>query len=196
MKKLIAFFTCLIISVSFAFSVSAAGINTAEQAIIDWVSKEFSINGVANKYKIPAKNINELTNYFMTVEVTDTQKTQVIAKMQEIIDVVNQASRSAAADESGNLRLGFLPASVKSDMVKLGSQAAQILGLKFVVSYGAQKQVIASVVGPDGAVLISSEIVVKNTGFDSSSPMFIALGSVLVLAAVLTATIAWSKKKA
>ena len=64
-----------------SMSVFAAGINTAEQKILDELNTTVDMEG--NMKTLPTNYINQAENYFNTIEITDAQANEIISKIEE-----------------------------------------------------------------------------------------------------------------
>ncbi len=70
-----------LVAVSVSSSVFAAGINAAEQSILDELKTSVTMCGVEKT--LPVSYINQAENYFNTIEITDEQATQIIAGIED-----------------------------------------------------------------------------------------------------------------
>lgn len=68
------------VAVSASLSVSAAGINSAEQKILNELRTTVDMEG--NLKTLPESYINQAENYFNTVEITDAQANEIISKIE------------------------------------------------------------------------------------------------------------------
>lgn len=76
------------VAVTAAFSASAAGINAAEQSILDELNTTVTMQGVEKN--IPASYINQAENYFNTIEVTDEQAAEIVAGIEDAKSYLEQ----------------------------------------------------------------------------------------------------------
>ncbi|MGN1456626.1 MAG: hypothetical protein ACI4XP_01580, partial [Acutalibacteraceae bacterium] len=85
MKKILKVLSVGLLSAAVAVSASsvafAAGINEAEQKILDELHTTVTMNGVEKT--LPADYINQAENYFNTVDITDEQANQVISGIED-----------------------------------------------------------------------------------------------------------------
>lgn len=70
-----------IVAVSASSVAFAAGINEAEQKILDELHTTVTMNGVEKT--LPADYINQAENYFNTVDITEEEANQVIAGIED-----------------------------------------------------------------------------------------------------------------
>lgn len=81
MKKVSAIIVALLLVAATAISAFAAGINANEQKVIDTVKGSVSVNGTEVTW--PDSFVNQLENYFNTVEVTEDQANTIIAAFEK-----------------------------------------------------------------------------------------------------------------
>lgn len=85
MKRIFKVLSVGLLSAAVAVSASsvafAAGINEAEQKILDELHTTVTMNGVEKT--LPVDYINQAENYFNTVDITDEQANQVIAGIDD-----------------------------------------------------------------------------------------------------------------
>ena len=84
MKKTIKFISIGLLSAAIAatasISVFAAGINTAEQKILDELRTSVDMEG--NSKYLPGSYINQAENYFNTIEISDADADTIISKIE------------------------------------------------------------------------------------------------------------------
>lgn len=81
LKVVSAGFLAATVALTATFAASAAGINSAEQSILDELNTTVTMQGIEKK--IPASYINQAENYFNTIEVTDEQAKQIVADIED-----------------------------------------------------------------------------------------------------------------
>lgn len=81
LKVVSAGFLAAAVALTATFAASAAGINSAEQSILDELNTTVTMQGVEKK--IPASYINQAENYFNTIEVTDEQAKEIVAAIED-----------------------------------------------------------------------------------------------------------------
>lgn len=81
MKKISALVIAMVISAMATVSASAAGINDAEQAVIDELKTSVTMQGTEMVYS--DDYVNQVKNYFNTIEVTDSESKDMISAIQE-----------------------------------------------------------------------------------------------------------------
>lgn len=85
MKRIFKVLSVGLLSAAVAVSASsvafAAGINDAEQKILDELHTTVTMNGLEKS--LPADYINQAENYFNTVDITDEQASQVISGIED-----------------------------------------------------------------------------------------------------------------
>lgn len=88
MKKILSVLFVLLSVFALSISVSAAGLNASEQAILDKL-KSIDINGI----KLDAKDIAAAENYFLRddVEITESQSAKIISFIEQAEQIVRNS---------------------------------------------------------------------------------------------------------
>lgn len=81
MKKVSAIIVALLLVATTAISAFAAGLNADEQKVIDTVKVSVDVNGAEVSW--PDSFVNQLENYFNTIELTADQADAIIAAFEE-----------------------------------------------------------------------------------------------------------------
>lgn len=81
MKKISALLIALVLSAVATVSVSAAGINDAEQAVIDELKTSVTMKG--NEMVFSNDYVNQMENHFNSIEMTDAQSTEIVSIIKE-----------------------------------------------------------------------------------------------------------------
>ena len=164
------------VAVTATVGASAAGINAAEQKILDELHTTVSLNGVAKS--IPASYINQAENYFNTVDITDEQATQVVAGIEDSKAYIESTGVAHMKDLSSD-QIDTLVGKVNAALSPVS------LTLQYTKSTGAVSIVDASgnVVFSTTAAAVSggSSNPIKTTGADFSVPGAVAVAGVGVL---------------
>lgn len=164
------------VAVTATVGASAAGINAAEQKILDELHTTVSLNGVAKS--IPASYINQAENYFNTVDITDEQATQVVAGIEDSKAYIESTGVAHIKDLSSD-QIDTLVGKVNAALSPVS------LTLQYTKSTGAVSIVDASgnVVFSTTAAAVSggSSNPIKTTGADFSVPGVVAVAGVGVL---------------
>ena len=164
------------VAVTATVGASAAGINAAEQKILDELHTTVSLNGVAKS--IPASYINQAENYFNTVDITDEQATQVVAGIEDSKAYIESTGVAHMKDLSSD-QIDTLVGKVNAALSPVS------LTLQYTKSTGAVSIVDASgnVVFSTTAAAVSggSRNPIKTTGADFSVPGVVAVAGVGVL---------------
>lgn len=164
------------VAVTATVGASAAGINAAEQKILDELHTTVSLNGVAKS--IPASYINQAENYFNTVDITDEQATQVVAGIEDSKAYIESTGVAHMKDLSSD-QIDTLVGKVNAALSPVS------LTLQYTKSTGAVSIVDASgnVVFSTTAAAISggSSNPIKTTGADFNVPGVVAVAGVGVL---------------
>lgn len=165
------------------FAVSAAGINAAEQKILDELNTTVTLNGVEKS--IPASYINQAENYFNTVEITDEQATQVIAGIEDAKAYLESSGVAHIKDLSSD-QLNTFTSKVNAALSPVG------LTLQYTSSTGAVSIVDASgnvvfsttvsaITPSSGGSTVTPDNPIKTTGADFNIPGVVAVAGVGVL---------------
>ena len=96
MKVLSTAALAAVVTVTASTAAFAAGINAAEQSILDELSTTVTMNGVVKS--IPAQYINQAENYFNTVEITEEQASTAVAAIEDAKAYLASTGVSAYAD--------------------------------------------------------------------------------------------------
>lgn len=162
-----------VVAVSATAAVSAAGINAAEQSILDELNTTIVMNGVEKR--VQPQYVNQAENYFNTIEVTDEQAEQIIAKIDEIKTFLQGTSATKIAE---------LTSEEADTVAELAQEALSVINLtlQYTKSTGA-----VSIVDADGTVVFSATVAaisgdadnpIKVTGFGFNIPGIAAVGGV------------------
>ncbi|MEE0265673.1 MAG: hypothetical protein UD936_08620 [Acutalibacteraceae bacterium] len=96
MKKISALVIAVVISAMATVSASAAGINDAEQAVLDELGTSVTMQGTEMVYS--DDYVNQVKNYFNTVEVTDSESKEMISAIQEGKDYMKNSGAKNVMD--------------------------------------------------------------------------------------------------
>lgn len=111
LKVLSAAMLSAVVAVSAATAVSAAGINAAEQKVLDALNQTATMAGVEKS--LPAEYKTQAENYFNTVELTDAQAEAIIAEINKAIGLL-EASGAAHAIEVTDAQFNEIAAVAKA----------------------------------------------------------------------------------
>lgn len=177
MRKVVKSFATValsaVVAVSATAAVSAAGINAAEQSILDELNTTIVMNGVEKR--VQPQYVNQAENYFNTIEVTDEQAEQIIAKIDEIKTFLQGTSATKIAE---------LTSEEADTVAELAQEALSVINLtlQYNKSTGA-----VSIVDADGTVVFSATVAaisgdadnpIKVTGSGFNIPGIAAVGGV------------------
>lgn len=171
MKKIAACIASMVLAASLSLTAFAAsGIDANEQAILDKLNTPITVGN--QMMSVPAEYYNQAENYLKQdgVSVTDAQKTQVLAKIDEATEILQ---------ENGTTDLLSLPKNVRSQLVTIAQDAAKVLDLN--LTYDNVNKTI-TVVDKNGDVVAKVEPVVKTTGADTTAAVMTAVTLVALLA--------------
>lgn len=180
MKKVVKVLSSALLAAAVAatatFAVSAAGINAAEQKILDELHTTVSLSGVAKS--IPAGYINQAENYFNTVEITDEQADKVVAGIEDAKAYIVSTGVAHMKDLSSD-QIDALVAKVNTALAPVN------LTLSYTKATGE-----VSIVDLNGKVVFSTTVAaitggsdnpIKTTGADFNVQGVVAVAGVGVL---------------
>ncbi|MCQ4022763.1 MULTISPECIES: hypothetical protein [unclassified Ruminococcus] len=163
-----------VIAVSATVAASAAGINAAEQKILDELHTTVTMDGVEKS--IPASYINQAENYFNTVDYTEEQADAVIAGIEDAKAYIESIGIAHMTDLTVD-QANTLVAKINTALSPVG------LTLSYTKATGA-----VSIVDTNGKVVFSANFgsgagndPIKTTGADFNVPGVISVAGVGVL---------------
>lgn len=168
------------VAVTATVGASAAGINAAEQKILDELHTTVSLNGVAKS--IPASYINQAENYFNTVDITDEQATQVVAGIEDSKAYIESTGVAHIKDLSSD-QIDTLVGKVNAALAPVN------LTLTYSKPSGAYSSYTTSagtysIIDANGNVVFNTtgnDNPIKTTGADFNVPGVVAVAGVGVL---------------
>lgn len=156
MKKMTAILVALMLAAMTAVTAFAAGINAAEQAVLDELSTSVTMQG--KEMSISADYINQAENYFNTIEMTDDESAQIIA-------IIKEGENFLA--NSGASNIDDLTYAQKEQLLGYGQSAVGVLGM--TMSFDKTSKIL-TIYAPDGSVAFSAvPTLVSGSGSGSSS---------------------------
>lgn len=171
MKKIAACIASMVLAASLSLTAFAAsGIDANEQAVLDKLNTPIT---VGNKVMtLPAEYYNQAENYLKQdgVSISDEQKAQLTAKIDEATKVLQ---------DNGTTDLASLPKTVRSQLVTLAQDAAKIVDLTLTYDNGSKT---ITIVDKAGTVVAKIENVVKTTGADTTAAVMTAVTLIALLA--------------
>lgn len=178
MKKLSAIMIALILVASTAVTAFAAGINSAEQAVIDELEK--SVTMAEGEMFIPDEFVNSMENYFNTIEMTDEES-------KEIIAILNEGY--AFLEGSGAANIKDLSIAQKQELLAYGQKVVGVIDMTMTYDKVTRK---LSIFAPDGELVFCAtptltkegqvvENPIKTTGAAADFTGFIVLGAAAIL---------------
>lgn len=118
MKKISALLIALVLSAVATVSTSAAGINDAEQAVLDELKT--SVNMKGSTMVISDDYVNQAKNYFNTIEMTDDESKEIIATIKEGKTFLENSNAANILD---------LTYSQKKDLLGYGKKAVGVIDM-------------------------------------------------------------------
>ena len=157
MKKTIKLISIAMLSaavaVSASLSVSAAGINSAEQKILDELKTTVTMEG--NIKTLPISYINQAENYFNTVELTDAQANEIVSKIEETKTFLTN---------TGAVNYAALTDAQEEEFISRCKEIAAVADLS--ISYEKSTQTV-TVIDTDGKTVFTAENVGANGNPDN-----------------------------
>lgn len=144
-----------VIAISASTSAFAAGINSAEQKILDSLNTTVTMNGIEKS--IPAGYINQAENYFNTVEFTDDEADKIVSAIEDAKTYLSSTGASKVSELT----------SVQTDAVvsKLQSGLSVVgLTLQYTRSTGE-----VSIIDAKGNVVFSTSIAAFGSGSENNA---------------------------
>lgn len=167
MKKFSILIVAFIIAAFSCITVFAAGINSAEQSVLQNMRTPANMNG--NMVYVPTSYINQAETHFNTIDMTSLQA-------DTINGIINEGR--SFLEKSGKSSIKDLSSSEKSTMLSYASAAANALKLTAVAG---SDQTRVKITTKSGDVIVDdSNSVIKTTGF-SSLAVPAAIGFILAL---------------
>lgn len=142
MKKFTAIFIAAVLMVFSSITVFAAGINSAEQAVLDELNSSVTMQG--NEMVIPASYINQAESYFNTIDMTD-------AESKSIISIIKEGK--AFLENSGVANIMDLSFDQKQQLLAYGREAVGVIGM--TMSWDKSTKQL-SIIAPDGTVAFTA----------------------------------------
>lgn len=118
MKKISALFIAAALAAVATVPAFAAGINSSEQAVLDELGKSITMNGT--KMVISDEYINQVSNYFNTIEMTEDQSKTIITEINNCKKVL---------ENSNVTNIGNMSKAQKQELMSYGEKAASVLEL-------------------------------------------------------------------
>ena len=185
-KALIACFVTAAVAAACSVFVRAAGINAAEQKILDELRTSVSMQGTQKA--LPADYINQAENYLNTVDITDEQADEMIRRIED-------TKRFLAGTGAANYN--ELTDAQTDEFVALSRKTVEVIDLRlsydksdrvvtmddrhnkvvFTASLGKDSNMGIAVMNPDPIKTTGSELSV------SGVLVIVGIGVVLALAA-------------
>lgn len=181
MKKIIAVLLALILLlIPMSLTASATAINADEQRIIDCLSQKATINDV--EFNIPKNYVTQAENYLKTVDVTTEQADEIIAYLEQAIEIIKDSHIKSTTD------LDVLSYADKKEILDCGKKAALVVGA--VLVYDGDHIVITN---EAGEIVFNDDPIVKTTGANVDFTSIAVSAGVVVL--LLAASFVVARKK-
>ena len=196
MKKLSAIIAASTIVAMASVPAFAAGINSAEQAVLDKLS---SVNASYNDGFVTnaTEMLNQAENYFNTIDMTDAESKEIIADIEAGENYLKSQGASSVKD---------LNAAQKQELFGYGQKAANVVGV--TVSYDKATKTV-SATDKNGNAIVSTKITTDSKGNTVTSStaiattganvntlaIAVAAGSAVAIAAGATVVLTAKKKE-
>lgn len=179
MKKLTAVLVAILIIALSSVTAFAAGINSAEQRVLDVLNSSVTMKG--SVLSIPSSYVNQAEAFFNTIEMTDAQADEIVAILEEGRNYIHNS------EAENILHLSF---EDKQFVLDCGQRAVAVLGATLVFDTSTKNVIITDA---DGTVLftgvphltpkgeITQDDVIKTTGFGADTSVAVAGGVAFVL---------------
>lgn len=194
MKKLIILLTFVLTLCCFSVNVSAAGLSTDAQNIINLLSTPIQLKSSNLKVAMPAEYIAQVENYFQASALTQAQYSIIKSQIQDVINVIKAQNASIAPNEI--IDLDLMPASAKNEILSDATTAATAANLNLTYD-GTNLSITDKTSGNVVFTATRGATVIKATG-NSNIPSvlttIITLMSVLIGLSALVALISYKLK--
>lgn len=182
MKKFSAILIALVLVAATAVTAFAAGINSSEQAVIDKLNESIAMKD--GDMTFPSDFVNQVENYFNTIDMTEDESTEIIAVLSEGQDFL-EASGAANIDD--------LTFAQKEDLLAYGQEVVGVIDM--TMSYDKTSRLL-TIFDPEGNVVFSAKPtlvpvgtssstgnngVIKTTGAEADFGGFVAVGAVAIV---------------
>lgn len=206
MRKISALLIALVLSAVATVSTSAAGINDAEQAVIDELKTSVTMKGtemvISNDY------INQVENYFNSIEMTADESSQIVSTIKEGKTYLENANVANILDMSFSQKDQLLSYGKKAvgviDMTMSFDKTSKTLTIKDKdgnVAFSAVPKLVAKGGSSSnnstdaGKDSVSDSNVIKPTGTNINTGVVAGVATVTVAVAALGATYALKNRK-
>ena len=154
MKKLSAILASATVIAMASVPAFAAGINSAEQAVLDKLSEvNTSYNGGF---------ITNADDYFNTIDMTDAESKEIIADINDAVDYLKSQGASTVKD---------LNKAQKQELFTYGQKAANVVGV--TVSYDKATKTV-SATDKNGNAIVSTKVTTDSKGNTTTTSNAIA----------------------
>lgn len=182
MKKLSAIMISLFLVIVSCSVVFSAGINAAEQSVLNNMRTPANMNG--HKIYVPTAYINQAEAHFNTIDMTQQQADK--------INGIISAGRSFL-ESTGKSNIKELSSSQKQTMLSYASQAAAVLNLTAVAGSDETRIKITT---KDGTVIVDeSNHIIKTTGFSSIAFPVAVCSALFIICILASAALVLFKKR-
>lgn len=186
MKKITSILIALVLVAVASVSVFAAGINSNEQAVIDYLKGTITMRD--GEMAIPTEFINAMENYFNTIDMTAEESAEIIELIKESETFVTNTGAANIAD---------MTVAQKQELLSYGQKIVAVINM--TMSYDKATKTLY-IYDPDGNVAFAAvptyvpvngnsdsnsnsndSGVIKTTGADVNATGVVAVAGIAVL---------------
>lgn len=165
MKKLISMLAVLALVTVSAVSVCAAGINSSEKKVLDYIETGVEVNG--QTVTVPDNYMVQAENYLNTIDLTEDQANQIIAAVDKAKAYVKKYSITT---------FDGLSRTHKEALLSFAQEAASVVGLKVTIVNGNNVVITDS----NGTTVATFEAAIKVTGGQADFTNAAVIGVVIL----------------
>lgn len=177
MKKLACLMVVAVLLVASVIPAFAAGINTYEQKIIDYVKTAYVVDG--NPVTVPQEYFTALENIFAQTDVTEAQYNEIMGIMDEALKVVKANKLTKVEDIKATGTTDVLLGYARKALAVLGYN----LSTKGTLSDADHGLLVITDANGNVVAELHPNVVITKTGADLTSVAVCGAAAVLVLVA-------------
>ncbi|MEE0060592.1 MAG: hypothetical protein UE295_07185 [Acutalibacteraceae bacterium] len=209
MKKISALVIAMIMSAMATVSVSAAGINDAEQAVLDELKTSVTLQGTEMVFS--DDYVNQVKNYFNTVEVTDSESKDMISAIKEGKDYMKNSGAKNIMDMSyaqkeavlgyGKKAVGVIGMTMSFDKttkeltIKAPNGDVAFCGSPNLVAKGGSSSTDGGSTNTGKDTTVGDSNAIKTTGANVNTAAMAGVAGISVAVAAVGATYSLKNKK-
>ncbi len=190
MKKIISAIIATAVMLSLCLSVSASGINSNEQAVLELLKTKRQLGTSSRQFSLPDEYINAAENFFNTIDMDQAQRDLIVANIEEGMDII-VAQAEGFSGTTYDLKL--MDSASKTRLLALGQEACAAVDANLTFDASEGKVVISNT---DGTVIFTNAPVIKTTGQEhpvTAAAVGVTVAVIVICGAALLFAV--SKKK-